>query len=895
MTTLSKPGARRVTGAQSTAIATVPSHPGCVPVSLEDVRAIRRFIVQPVLPEPLLPLADLARNLRWWWHQDAQDLFQAIDPDLWAETGHDPQKLISRTSRERLMTLAGDRRYLRHLELAKADLEDYVEGDRWYQGYAARHPEAPRAIGYFSAEFGVSSVLPQYSGGLGVLAGDHLKSASDLGVPIIGVGLLYTHGYFRQSLNVAGWQQEHYPVLDPNELPVRALRSDNGEPVTISVTINHRPVIAQLWVAQVGRVPLLFMDTNVEANDESARDITDRLYGGSSDHRLAQEILLGVGGVRALREFCRVTGHPEPDVFHCNEGHAGFLGLERIREYMSAGDDFDTAWEKTCAGNVFTTHTPVPAGIDRFDNEQVSQQFADFTPLPIDRVMALGVEDYPGGDASRFNMAVMGLRLGKHSNGVSQLHGQVSREMFQGLWPDFDVSEVPITSVTNGVHAQSWIHPDLLELLQAQTGDSETVVDGLDLSALDRVDDNTLWSLKRQMRGEMIKMARGRLLTSCRTRGMSSEWVENALNPHVLTIGFARRGASYKRLTLMLSQPERLKRLLNDPEHPIQIVIAGKAHPADELGKGFIQQMVQFADEPGVRGKLVFLPDYDISLARPLYPGCDVWLNNPLRPQEACGTSGMKAALNGAANLSILDGWWDEWYDPAYGWAIPSATSTASPEERDRMEAESLYQLIERDIVPKFYNRDANGLPTAWITMMRETMAGLGPKILATRMVRDYVTELYTPAAESSAELRDNNAAEELAGWKQKVRQAWGDVAIDRVESDLPNPVAVGSRNSFSTWVRLGSLQPDDVSVQVVSGLVDADDQLHDVHIFELSPTGQQENGAQLFQADLASSTSGSIGYTMRVVPKHPLMHDAAELGLATVASASLTGQKPVH
>ncbi|MDN6799545.1 MAG: alpha-glucan family phosphorylase, partial [Propionibacterium sp.] len=556
-----------------------------------------------------------------------------------------------------------------------------------------------------------------------------------------------------------------YPVLDPNELPVERLRED-GEPVTITLTINHRPVVAQLWVAQVGRVPLLFMDTNVDANDEAARSITDRLYGGSADHRLAQEILLGVGGVRALRAFCRVTGRPDPDVYHCNEGHAGFLGLERIREYMTSGDDFDTAWEKTRAGNVFTTHTPVPAGIDRFGNEQVANEFGDFTPLPIDRVLALGAEDYEGGDPSRFNMAVMGLRLGEHANGVSRLHGKVSREMFQGLWPDFDVSEVPIGSVTNGVHAQSWIHPDLLELLQAQTGDSGTVVDGLDLTALDRVDDNTLWSLKRQMRGEMIKMARERLVRSCKSRGMSSEWVSNALNPHVLTIGFARRGASYKRLTLMIQQPERLKKLLNDPEHPVQIVIAGKAHPADDIGKGFIQQMVQFSDDPEVRGKLVFLPDYDISLARPLYPGCDVWLNNPLRPQEACGTSGMKAALNGAANLSILDGWWDEWYDPAYGWAIPSATNAASPEERDRMEAESLYQIIERDVVPKFYARDANGLPTGWITMMRETMEGLGPKILATRMVRDYVTDLYTPAAQAASALLDNDVAANLAAWK---------------------------------------------------------------------------------------------------------------------------------
>lgn len=850
------------------------------------MRAIRRFIVQPVLPEPLEPLHDLALNLRWAWHPETQELFESLDSELWEATGHSPLKLLATVSRERLDTLAGDRRYLRHLEFVQRDLDDYMNGDRWFQGFAAKTEGAPASIGYFSAEFGITPVLPQYSGGLGILAGDHLKAASDLGVPIIGVGLLYAQGYFRQSLNASGWQQEYYPVLDPHELPISPLM-DGEEQAGIEITVGHRPVRAQLWTAQVGRVPLLFMDTNVESNDEQARDITDRLYGGDSNHRLAQETLLGVGGVRALRVFCRLTGHSEPDVFHCNEGHAGFLGLERIREFMDDGADFDTALEMTRGGTLFTTHTPVPAGIDRFGQNQVADQFSDFRPLPLDRILALGAEDYPGGDPSRFNMAVMGLRLGQRSNGVSLLHGKVSREMFQGLWPNFDVTEVPIGSVTNGVHHPTWIHPDLLELLEARTSDAESVVDGYDWRALDRVDDASLWSLKRRMCAEMISMARERLEKSCEVRGVNADWVPGALNPNTLTIGFARRGASYKRLTLMLSQPERLKRLLNDPERPVQFVIAGKAHPADDIGKGLIQQMVQFADDPQVRGKLVFLPDYDISMARPLYPGCDVWLNNPLRPYEACGTSGMKAALNGAANLSVRDGWWDEWYEPRFGWEIPSANTIADPVARDAAEAEALYELIENEVVPKFYNRDANGLPTAWLRMMRETISDLGPRILASRMVRDYTTWYYTPAARSSRALTADGVAGELAEWKREVRTVWSGVAVERVVSDLPNPVPVGAENLFTAWVRLGELTAEDVSVQLVSGDVDADDEMHHVRINELAPTGRTEGDAQEFSVRAVSHFAGPVGYTVRVVPKNALMASSAELGLAAVANGA--------
>lgn len=814
-------------------------------------------------------------------------MFRAVDPQKWDESGHDPIKLLASVPAERLAALADDKKFTRHLALADADLDEYLSGELWYQGFAAENPDAPKAIGYFSAEFGISEVLPQYSGGLGILAGDHLKAASDQGVPIIGVGLLYRHGYFRQTLNASGWQQERYPILNPNELPIRQLRDENDNQVEIEVTIQSRPVRAALWVADVGRVPLILMDADLEANDPVDRVITDRLYGGNADHRLSQEVLLGIGGVRALREFCRITGHPAPEVYHCNEGHAGFLGLERLREYVEQGQDIDTAIESTRSGTVFTTHTPVPAGIDRFDADKVRKQFSDF-PLPIERIMSFGLEDYPGGDPGRFNMAVLGFRLGQRANGVSELHGEVSREMFSELWPGFDPTEVPITSVTNGVHHHTWIHPELMELLEARTGDSENVIDGCDWKALDRVDDTTLWTLKRQMRGTMITMARERLIESSRQRGINPEWVQTALDPHVLTLGFARRGASYKRLTLMLSDPDRLKALLNHPETPIQIVIAGKAHPADDGGKRLIQTMVQFADQPDVRGKIVFLPDYDISLARPLYPGCDVWMNNPLRPQEACGTSGMKAALNGAANLSIRDGWWDEWYDPAFGWEIPSAEGISDPVARDKFEAEAMYDIIENEIIPKFYSRDAQGIPVAWVQMIRDTIQGLGPRLLASRMVQDYVTNLYTPAAASSHEIADIDEAKSLAEWKRRERGEWGKVRIVRIEHPGGHDGAyeVGDKISYGAWVDLGGLDADDVEVQLITGDVDEFDELHNLRCYAMSydASAQPQNGACRFVYDLQTRLAGPRGLTVRVLPRHAHLASPAEMGLAHVA-----------
>jgi glycogen phosphorylase len=865
------------------------------------VKAIRRFTVHPVLPEPLAPLRSLMLNLRWSWHEQTRDLFAAIDPASKDVAEEDPAALLGRVPQGRLTALASDHEFLQRLNDATADLRDYLTGPRWYQ--AGGEHGFPAAVAYFSPEYGITAALPQYSGGLGILAGDHLKSASDLGVPLIGVGLLYRHGYFTQSLSVEGWQTERYPASDPNGLPLTLLKGADGSAARVQVGLaDGQTLAAQIWVAQVGRVPLLLLDSYVEDNDPVLREVTDRLYGGGTDHRLRQELLLGVGGVRAVRVYCASTGHPQPEVFHTNEGHAGFLGLERIREYVQQGLDFDEALEVCRAGTVFTTHTPVPAGIDRFPLDLVAHNLDGAeSGLPPDRVLALGAETFPGGDPGVFNMAVMGMRLSQRVNGVSCLHGQVSRSMFTGLWPGFDVAEVPITYVTNGVHAPTWVAPEIYGLAPACAVDRADADPADDPEFWQRVaaDPGQLWAVRRVLRARLIEQARARLRASWRQRGASAAeliWTDSVLDEDALTIGFARRVPSYKRLTMMLHDPSRLTALLLDPERPIQIIVAGKAHPADDGGKQLIQRLVRFADGATVRHRIVFLPDYDMALARTLVQGCDVWLNNPLRPLEACGTSGMKAALNGALNLSVLDGWWDEWYDGHNGWAIPSADSVTDPDRRDELEAAALYDLLGKSVAPLFYQVDASGTPARWLDMVTHTLRTLGPKALASRMVREYVTNLYAPAARSSRVLSGADragdgaaafdAARELAVWKERVVGSWGGVRIEHVEAD-DGDLSPGGKLAIRASIALGTLGPQDVSVEIVYGRAgDADEILEP----ERSPMriegGAGADGVARYVGEAELGQPGPFGYTVRVLPSHRLLAGPAELGLVAVPSA---------
>jgi starch phosphorylase len=857
------------------------------------VKALRRFTVRAHLPGRLAALERLATNLRWSWEKPTQDLFAAIDPALWVRCGQDPLALLGAVSPARLDELAADRAFTDRLDELAADLHDYLSRPRWYQQQQKEGTAMASGIAYFSMEFGVAEVLPNYSGGLGILAGDHLKSASDLGLPLIAVGLYYRSGYFRQSLTADGWQHETYPSLDPQGLPLRLLTDADGTPELVELGLpDCGRLRARIWVAQVGRVPLLLLDSDIPENEHELRGVTDRLYGGDQDHRIEQEILAGIGGVRAIRAFTAIEGLPAPEVFHMNEGHAGFLGAERIRELMTdSGLDFDTALTVVRSATVFTTHTPVSAGIDRFPLYRVRQYFNDtgerglLPGVPTEAILALGAEE----DPAMFNMAHMGLRLAQRANGVSLLHGRVSRHMFNGLWRGFDPDEVPIGSVTNGVHAPTWAAPQWLQLGRELAG-SDSFSEPEVWQRLQQVEPGHLWWIRCQLRALLVDDVRARLRKAWLERGASDAelgWISTAFDTQVLTVGFARRVPTYKRLTLMLRDPARLEQLLLDEQRPVQLIVAGKSHPADDGGKALIQQVVRFADRPEVRHRIAFLPDYDMSMTRRLYWGCDVWLNNPLRSLEACGTSGMKSALNGGLNLSIRDGWWDECYDRENGWEIPSASGVAEESRRDGLEAAALYDLLARSVAPKFYERDEHGVPPRWIEMVRHTVATLGPKVLASRMVRDYVEHYYTPAAQSLRRTvgSDFGAARELAAYRRRASAVWPKIRIADVDSTgLPDTPVLGSKLTLTATVQLAGLCPDEVVVQAMVGRVDAGDALLDPVTVEMSHTDTAFGGGEVFSTTTPLPVAGAVGYTVRVLPNHPMLVADTELGLVTLA-----------
>ncbi|HEY3144076.1 MAG TPA: alpha-glucan family phosphorylase [Acidimicrobiales bacterium] len=842
------------------------------------MKALRSFTVRPSLPAELRALEELAFNLRWSWDDQTRDLFRWVEPDLWDASVHDPVRLLGLVGRDRLEALANDAGFRRFLSEVRDEQHRYLAGDRWFQ---TRGESPLDLVAYFSPEFGISEALPQYSGGLGVLAGDHLKSCSDMGIPLVGVGLLYRHGYFRQTLNVDGWQEERYPLLDPH---VMALTACDG--IRITVDLAGLPLVAQVWRADVGRVPLYFLDADLEENPDDIRAVTDRLYGGDTEHRLRQEILLGIGGVRALQAI-----GVDAQVFHTNEGHAGFLGLERIRQMVTgSGLSYPEAIEAVRAGCIFTTHTPVPAGIDRFPRELMEKYFSGWCQevgISLDDLINLGHR--PGDQPDeRFNMAVMGLRLAGRSNAVSELHGEVSREMFGDLWPDLPTDETPIGSITNGVHANTWTSPEIDDVLTRYVRPEWHEADAEQWARVEEAPDDEIWRAREQGRERLVGFVRRRLREGAIARGASSSsvaWADEALDPRALTIGFARRFATYKRANLLLSQPERLRSLLLSSERPVQFMFAGKAHPADEAGKEMIRQVVAYAAELEVRHRFVFLDDYDIAVARSLYHGCDVWLNNPRRPQEACGTSGMKSALNGGLNLSILDGWWSEWFDGENGWAISSAEMLEDLARRDQLEASSLFDLLEHQVVPLFFDRLEGPVPRRWVGKVKRSLATLGPKVSASRMVRDYVEELYEPTAARVNVLADSGLqrARALAAWKDRVRQGWHAVHIERVEADVA-VAELGAARSVEAVVALGDLAPSDVEVQLLYGPVGQADELTERSSVSMTAAGQFDDHHERYGGAFTCEQAGRYGFTVRVVPHHPDLVSPAELGLAAWA-----------
>ena len=819
------------------------------------MRAVRQFTIHPAVPPALAALHELTTNLHWTWDRETRHLFARLDPEAWQACGHDPRRLLAAISADRWAQLAADDEIVAATTAAQARLGRALDEARWFQG---RDGSPLDLVAYFSPEFGLSETLPQYSGGLGVLAGDHLKAASDLGVPVVAVGLLYAEGYFRQRLDAEGYQIERFPRLDPTSLPI----ADTG--VRVVVDLAGDPVTVRAWRVQVGRVPLYLLDTAVEGNSPAGASVTDRLYGGDAEHRLRQEIVLGVGGVRVLRALGLA-----PQVFHTNEGHAGFLSFERIRELVVDGLAVAEAIEAVRAGGVFTTHTPVPAGIDRFERDLMERYFATFAAscgVGIDELLALGRRD--DDPDSRFNMAVMGLRLAGRSNGVARLHGAVSREMFGGLWPDIPTHEVPIHSITNGVHAHTWVGDHVDAMLSRSVGG---MWDGADTQAWARVHDLAdvdVWSARRVGRGALVDFVRSYL-------------GDDVLDPEALTIGFARRFATYKRATLLLSQPDRLRELLRATDRPVQFVFAGKAHPADHPGKEMIRDIERFARHLDVGHRFVFVPDYDMAVARTMYQGCDVWLNNPRRPLEACGTSGMKAALNGALNCSIRDGWWDECFDGLNGWAIVSADDDPDLVRRDAREGAHLFALLEREIVPLFHERDHQGIPGGWVRMVKHNWASLGPFVTAARMVRDYTSSMYEPAATSARAVTAHGwaRARELAAWKRHITESWSTVAIVDVDAGHGD-AAPGELRRVRTRVDLGRVAAHDVTVELLHGSTDTGG--------SMAPTAQvvtmRDVGDGVWEADCRPSAAGPYGLTVRVLPRHDGLLNPVELGIATWA-----------
>ena len=839
------------------------------------------FTVKPHLPERLAPLAELAHDFWISWHFDAIRLFMRLDNELWLQSRQSALRVLGEVSQQRLQELAQDAAFLAHLDRVYANYRAYLEAEPWYQG--------PRdeVVAYFSMEFGLDVTLPIYSGGLGVLSGDHLKSCSDLGLPVVGMGLLYRTGYFRQHTSKDGHQHETYPWNDFYNLPLTLCTGSEGAPLTVTVELGAEHAVAQVWRARVGRIHLYLLDTDIEANEPSIRHLTGQLYVADRRVRLRQELLLGIGGVRALRALGVSVG-----ATHMNEGHSAFLGLERVRSLMAEpGLSFAEARQAVWGTNVFTTHTPVPAGNESFDRELVLDQAGPLrAALGLDEreFLALGQVGADGGDdREQFGLTPLALRLAAHCNGVSRLHGHVARRMWRGLWPGVPADEVPIRHITNGVHPRSWISHDIQELLIRYLGPSVEKHDP-EVSLWDQVDniaDEELWRTHERRRERMIWFARQRMVWQLRTEGAAEADVraaELALRPDALTIGFARRFAGYKRSGLLFRRPDRLTRLLNDRERPVQIIFAGKAHPNDGQGKEMIRNIIQFANEHDLRSRLVFLDDYDINVARYLVAGCDVWLNTPRRPHEASGTSGMKAAVNGSLVVSTLDGWWDEAYRPEIGWAVGSGETYTDEEMHDEVDVDALFSELEQIVIPLFYDRNIDGLPRAWIAKMRRSMKAVGQHFSAQRMVAEYQRMFYEPALKHGRRLGTDGyaAAKTLARHLAKLEQHWPGIKFEELATASPRTLLVGDPLVVTARVRLPGLDPDDVQVALLHGrlansyeLDDGEDSIRDGEstVMELV---ERDGEVVTYRAETTCQTTGRLGVTGRVLPAHPdLIH----------------------
>jgi len=850
------------------------------------MKAKVKYKVIPNIPPDLEGLSRLAYNLCFSWKDEIQDLFQRIDPRLWEECGHNPVLLLGLVSQERLNELSRDHNFLAQLERLTQNFNRYLSQPRILaEDY---YPEMPFQVAYFSAEFGLSECLSIYSGGMGVLAGDTLKSASDLNVPLVGVGLLYQEGYFSQYLSADGWQMETYPVNDFDTMPVSLVRNEKGKPLTISVDFKGQRVQILIWRIDVGRVPLYMLDTNVGANPPEFRRTTAQLYGGDREMRLRQEIVLGIGGIRALKAL-----GIEPTVIHINEGHSAFSALERISILRKEKNlSFDAAREVTLASTIFTTHTSVPAGNDLFDAELLRVYFEEYAKeMGINFKVLLGYGRLdPHNGSEPFGMSTLALRLSAHTNAVSRLHRQVSQTMWQKIWHHHPVEDVPIDYITNGIHVPTWISRDMAALFDRYLGldwaedpNNERVWE-----QAEQIPDPELWRTHERCRENLIGLVRLRLYEQLNRRGASIAEVQAAsevLTPEALTIGFARRFATYKRASLLFRDPERLDRIVNHPKHPVQIILAGKAHPQDNEGKEFLKTIFHLAREERFRQRIVVLENYNMHVAKRLVSGCDLCLNTPRRPLEACGTSGMKALANGSLNLSVLDGWWDEGYHRDFGWAIGHGEVYQDHNAQDDIESRDLYNLLEEEIAPLFYQRGPDGIPRGWVKKMRAGLQRLVPIFSSHRMVQEYVNRYYLPCSERFNTLchDDFAGAKDLASWRRKLMTGWQEISVEGVSSGESLEMPSGKELEVVARIVLGSLTPEDVTVEAYYGRLDQNGDFAERDTVPLQAEDSAD-GLCIFRGQIPCQKTGRFGYTVRITPSKEKLENRFAMGLVTWA-----------
>jgi glycogen phosphorylase len=834
------------------------------------MRHIQTYQVFPKIPKPLRFLEVLSRNLWWSWKRDVIELYRRVDPRLWEQSGQNPIAFATLIPQERFEQLATDDSFLAHLDRVKTAYKSRVLSPS--HRIASPYGEAG-TIAYFSMEFGIHESLPLFAGGLGVLAGDHLKSASTLNLPLVAVGLLYREGYFRQFLNQEGWQQESYPRTELYHLPLTREKDKKGKDLVIKVTGPNGDIHAQVWRIKVGRIPLILLDTNLQRNPPEIRDITARLYGGDPPVRLAQEVLLGIGGLRALAAL-----NFQPTVCHMNEGHCSFVGVERIAQIMEHHKvSLEIALQVIPRTTIFTTHTPVAAGHDSFPADIVKPYltpYEEIFDLPVEDIIAWGQPEGVGPEGN-FSMFVLGLRNAQHINGVSKLHGDVARKMWDHVWPNRTGSDVPITHVTNGIHIGSFVSPEVAHIFERYLGPEwyEGSIRSENIIRIGAIYDEELWRAHELSRSRLIRSVRKLMIRQYSRRNAPSSTMremETVLDQDALTIGFARRFATYKRANLILRDPDRLAAILDSKEKPVQFIFAGKAHPRDNEGKALIQNLIQFAQRSGMRHRMVFVEDYDMSIARLLVQGVDVWLNTPRRPMEACGTSGMKAAINGVLNLSVLDGWWCEGYTPERGWAIGSGEEFEDPEYQDSVESQALYNLLETDVIPCFYDRSDGNMPLNWLKRMKASMQMAMADFCSHRMVESYAKRFYVNAHNRFGELLTNGAAEakRLSQIHERLRSHWSTISLDPPQRDSDGPFRVSDHFGVTASVHLGELKPEDVRVELAYGHVVSLDRLANRKVATMTVAEDWGKGNYLYRCELTCDDPGRFGFTVRVTPE---------------------------